>query len=122
MSDIQISRRTLLDRYCARENAKPEAFATAVFRKCLYPHVRPFAWLIALVNPGFFGSDFIAIHDIGNAKNMLELHAEIGSFGSKTGRSNRLLHDTLKFRISGKLLEKFGSEYLENVKSRTRSQ
>lgn len=67
-----MSRATFAELYCARHGIAPDAYQQTVFRRALYPHARPFVWLLTLLERDYFAADLDLVRAAGLARKLGE--------------------------------------------------
>lgn len=79
-----------------------DQFERKLFRKCLFRHAVPFAWLLQKWNTDFFREDFDMLRDVASARNTEEVICEVNRFFGRNARDKSILRTTFYLRISGK--------------------
>jgi hypothetical protein len=79
-----------------------EQFERRLFRKCLFRHALPFAWLLQKLDPHFFREDFEMLRDIASARNTDEVICELNRFFGRNARDKSIFRTVFYIRVSGK--------------------
>ncbi|MDF3058730.1 MAG: hypothetical protein K0R17_2945 [Rariglobus sp.] len=91
-------------RYCERHGIDPSDYLLTVFRQALYPHARPFAWLLQQLSPNYFRADYDFIHDVGRIKRFKDYELAVEEFISHPSNRDNPLRTVLRIRVgSGRL-------------------
>ena|SRR5688572_16471959 len=87
--------------FCKAAQCAAADFESRMFKKCLFRHALPFAWLIRSKQE-FFREDLEMLRDVASAHNTSEVISELNRFYGRNKRDNSFLRTHMFFRISGK--------------------
>lgn len=90
--------------YCQRFHCDSNRFEQSVFRRALFRHALPVAWLLRLRNPDFFREDLDFIHEVGALQDPDLFRQEVNYFYGRNLRDRGWLRTLLRIRVSGKRL------------------
>jgi len=99
---MQSNGKSLCDVFCDTYKCAPGEFVDRAFLMCLHRRARPFHRLLNRYNSEFFHSDKDFLAEAGAACTSEHLAAAIKNFHNDCHRSANYLHDTLRFRVSGR--------------------
>ena len=98
--------------FCARF-AHPQAqFEKAVFWNAMHPEMRPVAFLIHKLWPGFFHSDLDCIRSLAVTESKQEVRALIASLHYDPKFNQGFLRRVLRVRISGRRIMRLAGKVL----------
>ena len=97
--------RTFRDLYCAQFRCPPEQFVNRIFRRCLFLHAKPAAWVIVFINKWYFNTDFYFIKNVGNLTNPRDFGGEESQYLRSVHYEGGLRH-FLRLRISNRRLHR----------------
>lgn len=103
--------------FSERSGVTADQFECKLFRKCLFRHALPFAWLIQRWHPQFFREDFEMLRDVASAHNTDEVICELNRFFGRNARDKNFLRTAFYLRISGKRVLRIYREMTRERKS-----
>jgi hypothetical protein len=106
-----MSRATFAELYCARHGLAPDAYQQAVFRRVLYPHARPLAWLLPLLDRDYFAADLDLVRAAGLARKLGEYANDAEEFVHHPANRGALRR-VLRLRVSARRLRALLREVL----------
>ena len=98
--------------YCARFEYPHENFEKRVFWKAIHPEVKPVAFLINYLWPGFFRIDIDCIRSVAAAQSKREVGAIINSLHYNPAFKRGFFRGFLRVRISGRRLTRLAAKVL----------
>ncbi len=107
---------TFQELYCAKHGCSPEQFHRRVFRHCLYPHARPIAPLIRLLNYDFFAADRTLLLSVAEAVSMKRVREEVRDYFWDSNNRG-WMREALRIRMSGQRLKDLARQYLPESSS-----
>lgn len=90
--------------FCEHFRCPPDRYEESLFRRALFRHALPFAFLIQRFDPGFFDEDRDMIREVGAMTTHEIFRNEINYFFGRNLREKNWLRRTLRIRISGNRL------------------
>lgn len=99
--------------FCECFGSPLEAFQQTLFRKCVHPPLRPLAWLVRLVFPGFFREDLAYLERIGETTTWEGFWTLANRIRENTVLNHGLLRKGCHLRISGSRLIKIYQQMAE---------
>ena len=90
--------------FCQQSGCTPEDFPDVVFRRCLYPHALPLAYLMGRLRARLFDEDRKAIEQFGLSTSFGEVREVIEDLRYVNHTNKSWLRTTLKIRVSGRRL------------------
>jgi hypothetical protein len=109
-----IARKTFRNLFCERFGCSEEAFESAVFSRCLYPHARPMADLLRRWAPGYFRDDLEMLRQLGSVGSSAELNWELSNYFYQKRADQGFLRRVGRVRLSRRRLRRLGAEILDN--------
>lgn len=103
--------RTLEQVYCERHSCTPAQFRRRLFAHGLYPHARPFAWLIRLLHRRFFTADDALVRLVAEASTMRIVREEVRDYFWDS-ENRGWLRRVVNIRVSGQRVKNLAREYL----------
>ena len=98
--------------FCDRFAHPQVNFEKEVFWNALHPEMRPVAFLIRKLWPGFFHSDLDCIRSIANAESKQEVRAIIASLHYDPKFNRGFIRRVLRVRISGRRIMRLAGRVL----------
>lgn len=96
-----MKRRTFAELYCEREGLAAAAWPAVLLARTLYPHARPVAGLLRLVNRRHFLADYEFVEDVGHMRSLADFTQAMGSFLEHPDNEG-LLRRQLRIRVSAR--------------------
>lgn len=90
--------------FCQKAGCAPDRFPEEVFRRCLYPHAVPLAFLMGRLSSRVFSEDRKAIEQFGLSSSVGEVRNVIEDLRYVNHTNKSWLRTTLKIRVSGRRL------------------
>jgi hypothetical protein len=85
--------------YCMQQGIPATAFAQHLFRRALYPHARPLAWLVNLFSRTYFEPDRAFVEDVAKLTRYTDFFSVAMDYSQNS--SNLLfLRRVLRLRVS----------------------
>ena len=106
------------DKYCQMQGIAPDKFGRHLFIRCLRPWVMPPIALLWVLNRRSLANDFRLIDQVADVTTYREFLGALETF-SYANRESGFLRETLRIRLSAKLLIRFGSELLHPTNQET---
>ena len=100
---------TFAELHCRRYNLPRERYARDMLSRCLYPHARLLAPLVAMIDPDYFDPDTDFLNGVGDIRRVGELREEFSAFARHPENRGFLRH-SLRLRVSGLKLRTIVSE------------
>ena len=94
------------DTFCGCFGCPAEAFQETLLRKSLHPHLRPLAWLVRLMAPGFFREDLDYLGRVGETNAWQPFRTLANAIHHDRVLNHGLLRKSLHLRVSGSRLIK----------------
>ncbi len=88
--------------FCERFGYPLPEYEERAFRRLLYGHAKPFAWLLRLLSPNFFLEDFKFVAALGAAVDSKEARADAANFHDVNKYAKGVLRTSLNLRVSGR--------------------
>jgi hypothetical protein len=96
-----MTEKTFAELYCEKRGISAEDYAKLLFKETLYPHCRPFVWLIRMVWPRHFAADVEFVNSVARLRRFREFYYESEEFAHHP-ENRGLWRITLNFRISSR--------------------
>jgi hypothetical protein len=101
--------------YCERHHCAPEQFLSRVFRRCLYPHAIPAAYLLGWVQARLFDEDRRAIEQFGMSITFQQVRAVVEDLRYVNRTNQHWLRTGLRIRLSGRRLYELGERLTQTL-------
>ena len=101
--------------FCEKFGCSLENYEKRAFREFLYWHARLVAPLIQIIYPGFFRQDMQFIHYLGESLDARQARADTLDFKDHNRKHWRMLHGTLRIRVSGRKASRVAFQLLGGV-------
>jgi len=98
--------------FCARFEYPLENFEKRVFWNAMHPEIKPLAFLINFLRPGFFRSDLDCIRSVAAAETKEEVRAIVNSLQFDPTFKQGFFRGLLGVRISGRRLTRLAGKVL----------
>lgn len=71
---------TFAERYCRARGLLPSEYHRALLQEALYPHARPLAGLLRLLDRRHFVADYEFVEDVGHIRSVADFALPMGSY------------------------------------------
>lgn len=94
-----LPRREFSGLYCELQGIDKSDYLRTVFRQALYPHARPWVWLLQQIAPNFFRADYDFIYDVGRLRNFKDYELAVEEFVAHPANRDNPLRTLLRIRV-----------------------
>ena len=108
----RMGQKTFQEAWSELHRRPPAEFTARAFRLCLYPRARPFAWLLRILNPGFFREDFALIQQVALDTDLDQVEASLKDFQYVNAGTRSFLRTRLRIRVSSRRLHSLAQKVL----------
>lgn len=99
--DPSMKSRTFREIYGEREGITAMELNHRLFRLTLYPHARPFVWLLRRLHPRHFVADYEFTEDVGHLRSLEDYTLALGSYLEHPS-NHGFLRRRLRIRVSAR--------------------
>jgi hypothetical protein len=100
-----MTEKTFAELYCEKHGLKPEAYASVVLKRCLYPHASLVAPLIRAFWPEHFAADLDFVQSVGRLRRFREFYYEAEEFAHHPANRG-FWRRTANVRVSSRALRR----------------